>query len=86
MRTLPPENFPPIGTVVIEKTDRRVVLLHGAYTEKLELAIWLRRVERVAPTVLGGWYCSPDGGLSLTRESANTLLSALTEALRKPVS
>lgn len=85
MRTIPPEDFPPIGALVIEKTDRRVVLLHGAHAEKLELAIWLRRVERVHPTVLGGWYCYPDAGLSLTRESAGTLLSALTEALRKPV-
>lgn len=78
MRTIPPENFPPLGTLVVERDERRVVLLH---VDKLELAVWLRRVESVDPTVLGGWYCCPDAGLSLTRESARSLLSALTEAL-----
>lgn len=81
MKTIPPEDFPPLHTRVIERDDRRVVLLHvGA--GKLELAVWLRRIEDARPTVLGGWYCSPDAGLSLTHASARALLAALTDVLR----
>ena len=79
MRTIPPEDFPPLGAHVIERDDRRVVLLHVG-SNKLELAVWLRRIESLDPTVLGGWYCCPDAGVSLTRASAQALLVALTEA------
>ena len=82
MRTIPPENFPPLGALVIERGDRRAVLLHGENVEKIELAVWLRHIASLRPTVLGGWYCAPEAGLSLTRESARALLLALTEALR----
>lgn len=88
MKTIPPEDFPPINTIVLEKTDRRVVLLHGLHglyvrpEAEIQIVIWLRHVERVHPTVLGGWYASPDAGISLKRESVQTLLAVLAEALR----
>ena len=80
MRTIPHEAFPPSGALVIERDERRIVLLH-VDGSKISLAVWLRRIESVDPTVLGGWYCTPDAGLSLTRESARELFSALAEVL-----
>lgn len=82
MQTIPAEDFPPRDAIVIERDDGRVVLLHS-HPNQISVAVWLRYIESVRPTVYGGWYCSPDAGLSLTRESASILLEALTKVLAR---
>lgn len=76
MRTIPTDSFPPTGYHIVEETDRRVVLLHVT-DSNVDISVWLRHIESLDPTVLGGWYCSPDSGISLELQSASVLRSLL---------
>lgn len=79
---IPHDSFPPTDAIVIEPGDRRVLLLHGAQTAHITLAVWTRRVVKIDPTILGGWICDPTSGLSLSKDGARALMIALGEALR----
>jgi hypothetical protein len=69
-------DFPPPDGTIIEETDRRIVQLRKTATG-VSIDVWLRQVVDVRPTKLGGWYCSPDAGVSLTSDGANRLRAAL---------
>lgn len=70
MRTF---DFPPPGIAIIEQTDDRIVQLRKA-GDGFSIDVWLQSV------VFGGWYCSPDAGVSLTSDGAVRLRAALPEA------
>jgi hypothetical protein len=63
--------FPPAGQI-IERTDRRLVQVCKT-PEGFSIDVWIRQVEGVRPTTLGGWYCSPDAGINLSQDAAKQL-------------
>ena len=69
-------DFPPPNGTIIEETDRRIVQLRKTVTG-IAIDVWLRQVVDVRPTKLGGWYCTPDAGVSLTSAGAQRLRAAL---------
>ena len=69
-------DFPPPNGTIIEETDRRIVQLRKTVTG-ISIDVWLRQVVDVRPTKLGGWYCTPDAGVSLTSDGAQRLRAAL---------
>ena len=69
-------DFPPPDGTIIEETDRRIVQLRKT-AAGVSIDVWLRQVVDVRPTKLGGWYCSPDAGVSLTSDGAQRLRAAL---------
>ena len=69
-------DFPPPDGTIIEETDRRIVQLRKTVTG-IAIDVWLRQVVDVRPTKLGGWYCTPDAGVSLTSDGAQRLRAAL---------
>ena len=69
-------DFPPPNGTIIEETDRRIVQLRKTATG-ISIDVWLRQVVDVRPTKLGGWYCTPDAGVSLTSDGAQRLRAAL---------
>lgn len=69
-------DFPPLDGTILEETDRRIVQLRKTPTG-VSIDVWLRQVVDVRPTKLGGWYCAPDAGVSLTSAGADRLRAAL---------
>ena len=69
-------DFPPPDGTIIEETDRRIVQLRKTATG-ISIDVWLRQVVDVRPTKLGGWYCTPDAGVSLTSDGTQRLRAAL---------
>ena len=69
-------DFPPPGLAIIEQTADRIVQLRKT-SDGVSIDVWLRQIVSVRPTKHGGWYCSPDAGVSLTSDGAQRLRAAL---------
>jgi hypothetical protein len=72
-------DFPPPGVAIIEQTDDRIVQLRKT-SDGFSIDVWLRQIVSVRPTKHGGWYCTPDAGVSLTSFGASRLRAALEAA------
>ena len=68
--------FPPADGVIIEQDDRRIVQVRKT-GEGYSIDVWLRHVVAIQPAKLGGWYCTPDAGVSLTTAGGRLLHDAL---------
>ena len=78
------ENFSPLGSIVIERGERRAVTF-GPFPPVVDgppgysIRVWERRVVSTRPPVIGGWIECPDAGVSLTSKGADKLRRLLDE-------